>query len=110
MITDGEGNKLYLTSDPPKGKKIRRIRLQKGRSVYLFQPDGKTTDTWEVTKDAHVDHPTQKPVELAIRAINNNTKPGDLVIDFFGGSGSTLRAAEMTGAATRWSWTPATAT
>ena len=97
VITDGEGNKLYLTSDPPKGKKIRRIRLQKGRSVYLFQPDGKTTDTWEVTKDAHVDHPTQKPVELAIRAINNNTKPGDLVIDFFGGSGSTLRAAEMTG-------------
>ena len=36
-------------------------------------------------------------MELAIRAINNNTKPGDLVIDFFGGSGSTLRAAEMTG-------------
>ena len=97
VITDGEGNKLYLTSEPPKGKKIRRIRLQKGRSVYLFQPDGKTTDTWEVTKDAHVDHPTQKPVELAIRAINNNTTPGDLVIDFFGGSGSTLRAAEMTG-------------
>lgn len=97
VITDGEGNKLYLTSEPPKGKKIRRIRLQKGRSVYLYQPDGKTTDTWEVTKDAHVDHPTQKPVELAIRAINNNTKPGDLVIDFFGGSGSTLRAAEMTG-------------
>lgn len=97
VITDGEGNRLYLTSEPPKGKKIRRIRLQKGRSVYLFQPDGRTADAWEVTKDAHVDHPTQKPVELAIRAINNNTRPGDLVIDFFGGSGSTLRAAEMTG-------------
>ena len=97
VLTDGEGNKLYLTSEPPKGKKVRRIRLQKGRSVFLCQQDGKTTDAWEVARDSHTDHPTQKPVELAIRAISNSTKPGDLVIDFFGGSGSTLRAAEMTG-------------
>ena len=65
--------------------------------MYLYQQDGKTTDAWEVARDSHTDHPTQKPVELAVRAITNSTKPGDLVLDFFGGSGSTLRAAEMTG-------------
>ena len=36
-------------------------------------------------------------MELAIRAIDNSTETGDLVIDFFGGSGSTLRGAELTG-------------
>ncbi len=39
----------------------------------------------------------EKPVELAVRAIDNSTEAGDLVIDFFGGSGSTLRGAELTG-------------
>lgn len=36
-------------------------------------------------------------MELAVRAIDNSTEPGDLVVDFFGGSGSTLRGAELTG-------------
>ena len=43
------------------------------------------------------EHPTQKPVELAVRAIDNSTQPGDLAVDFFAGSGSTLIGAEMTG-------------
>ena len=38
-----------------------------------------------------------KPVELVERAINNSSKPGDVVLDGFGGSGSTLIAAEKTG-------------
>jgi len=42
-------------------------------------------------------HPTQKPVELVERAINNSSKSGDIVIDCFGGSGSTLIACEKTG-------------
>ena len=97
ILTDDAGNALYLSAEPPKGKKIRRIRLSKGRSAYLSRQDGKAADIWEVARDSHTDHPTQKPVELAVRAIANSTKPGDLVLDFFGGSGSTLRAAEMTG-------------
>ena len=97
VLTDGAGNSLYLSAEAPKGKKVRRIRLSKGRGVYLSQTDGKTSDVWEVARESHTEHPTQKPVELAIRAISNSTKPGDLVLDFFGGSGSTLRAAEMTG-------------
>lgn len=42
-------------------------------------------------------HPTQKPVELARKAINNSSKAGDAVLDLFNGSGSTLIACEQTG-------------
>ena len=44
-----------------------------------------------------VDHPTMKPVKLVARMIANNTDPGDLVLDPFGGSGSTLIAAAQLG-------------
>ena len=39
-------------------------------------------------------HPTQKPVELISKAIKNSSKKGDVIIDCFGGSGSTLIACE----------------
>jgi DNA modification methylase len=42
-------------------------------------------------------HPTMKPVELVDRAINNSSKRGDLVVDLFGGSGTTLISCEKTG-------------
>ena len=42
-------------------------------------------------------HPTEKPVELARRAIEFSSRPGENVLDLFGGSGSTLIGAEMTG-------------
>ena len=42
-------------------------------------------------------HLTEKPVELAVRAIQNSSRAGDNVLDLFGGSGSTLIAAEQTG-------------
>jgi len=38
-----------------------------------------------------------KPVELAVRAINYSSRPGENVLDLFGGSGSTLIACEQTG-------------
>lgn len=41
-------------------------------------------------------HPTMKPVELVLRAIENSSKAGDLVLDLFGGSGTTMIAAEKT--------------
>ena len=43
------------------------------------------------------EHPTMKPVELIAYQITNNTKGEDIVLDTFGGSGSTLIAAEKTG-------------
>ena len=42
-------------------------------------------------------HPTQKPVELAVRAIENSSELGDIVLDVFGGSHSTMIGAELTG-------------
>jgi len=57
------------------------------------------TDIWTIPRDpaAFYVHPTQKPVALAKRAISNSTAPGEAVLDLFGGSGSTVIAAEQTG-------------
>ena len=44
-----------------------------------------------------LDSPTMKPLALVEKAITNSSKPGDVVLDLFLGSGSTLIAAERTG-------------
>ncbi|MGH7857801.1 MAG: site-specific DNA-methyltransferase, partial [Candidatus Binatia bacterium] len=55
-------------------------------------------DVWFLKKPARNDlHPTMKPVELVERAIRNSSKTRDLVLDPFGGSGTTLIACEKTG-------------
>lgn len=55
-------------------------------------------DVWFISKNPANDlHPTQEPVELIERAISNSSKGGDLVLDTFCGSGSTLIACEKTG-------------
>lgn len=61
--------------------------------------DKSQSDVWSLSRGAtgaYV-HPTQKPVELVERALVNSSKAGDVVIDCFGGSGSTLIAAEKSG-------------
>ena len=55
-------------------------------------------DVWQIAKPRANDlHPTMKPVELVERAINNSSRRGDVVLDPFAGSGTTLIAAEKTG-------------
>lgn len=55
-------------------------------------------DVWQINKPAKNDlHPTMKPVELVERAILNSSKSRDLVLDPFGGSGTTMIAAEKSG-------------
>jgi len=55
-------------------------------------------DVWHINKPQKNDlHPTMKPVELVERAVRNSSKTRDLVLDPFGGSGSTLIACEKTG-------------
>ena len=57
---------------------------------------------WEENKPAaNRLHPTMKPVELVERALLNSSKKGDVVVDLFGGSGSTLIACERRGRAAR---------
>ena len=56
------------------------------------------SDVWNFNKPRVNDlHPTMKPVDLVIRAIRNSSKTHDIVLDPFGGSGTTLIAAQHTG-------------
>ena len=96
VVTDGAGKKVYISEKPPKGKKIRYLRLSDGRAVTIYTEDQGNT-VWEVAKETGYKHPTQKPVELAVRAIENSSELGDIVLDGFGGSHSTMIGAELTG-------------
>lgn len=60
-----------------------------------YGPNNEST-LWQIKRDPTVEyiHPTQKPVALAHRAIRNSSKRGELVLDMFLGSGTTLIAAE----------------
>lgn len=60
--------------------------------------DRKQTTVLEFDRPQKSDeHPTMKPVELVEYMLRNSSQPGDLVIDFFGGSGTTLIASERLG-------------
>jgi len=60
-------------------------------------PDRKQDTVFEIARPKRSeDHPTMKPVELITRHIENSTDPGDLVVDPFAGSGSTLIACHGT--------------
>lgn len=64
--------------------------------------DRKQSDLWQIDRPSRsVLHPTTKPVELMTRAIQNSSKRGDIVLEPFGGSGSTLIACEQTDRACR---------
>ena len=61
-------------------------------------PDRKQSDVWDIPRPSKSDdHPTMKPVELVVRAIQNSSDPNAVVLDLFGGSGTTLIACEQTG-------------
>lgn len=66
---------------------------KEGKAHYFV--DDRTQDTvWEIPKpQRNGEHPTMKPLALCARGIKNSSKPKDLVVDLFGGSGSTLMAA-----------------
>jgi DNA modification methylase len=69
-----------------------------GGAHQFFGPNN-ALDLWEVKKvnPQSMVHLTEKPVELAVRALQYSSRPGENVLDLFGGSGSTLIAAEQTG-------------
>jgi DNA modification methylase len=60
--------------------------------------DRDQSDVWRIERPSASDaHPTMKPLALIERALENSSRPGDLVLDLFLGSGSTIIAAERTG-------------
>jgi len=68
-------------------------------AAHQFFGANNVTDVWAVHKvnPQNMIHLTEKPVELAVRAIQYSSRPGENVLDLFGGSGSTLIGAEQNG-------------
>jgi hypothetical protein len=68
---------------------------REGAAHQFFGP-ANATDLWSIKKvnPQHMIHLTEKPVALAVRAIQYSSQVGENVLDLFGGSGSTLIANE----------------
>jgi DNA modification methylase len=71
---------------------------KEGAAHKFFGPNN-VPDIWNVKKlhSSQMEHLTQKPSELAIRAMQYSSRQGENVLDLFGGSGSTLIASQQTG-------------
>lgn len=102
ILSCPDGQELYVSSAAPKGRKLRHVHLEAGKPLLLSPSGGADSDIWEVSRDnghgnaSTTYHPTQKPVELARRALANSTQEGEIVLDIFAGSASTIIAAEQT--------------
>lgn len=68
---------------------------------HSFFGDRKQVSVWKFDKERVEGHTTPKPVALIERALQNSSKGGDIVSDFFGGSGSTMIACEKLGRSSR---------
>ena len=80
-------------------EKVLQFDLEYDRIAQTFHPQMGLTDVW-TDIDFYSEkrwHPTQKPLKLIERLIATSSNPFDKVVDPFGGSGSTLLAAEKLG-------------
>ena len=69
--------------------------FKKGNAPFWYGPTNEVT-VWDVKRESKNEfHPTQKPIELPERAMKNSSKIGDIILDLFGGSGSTMVAANQ---------------
>lgn len=70
----------------------------KAGASHAWYGDRKQSSVWRFDKpQRNADHPTMKPVALVAYALGNSSQEGDLVLDPFGGSGTTMVAAQQTG-------------
>lgn len=77
------------TEEPSDEELLRAVKAQ----VKKDEEGGSTV--WRLHREQKYDHPTQKPLKLVSIAIRNSSKRDDVVLDLFGGSGSTLIAADQ---------------
>ena len=77
-----------------RGKHEPCIYCSGGKNAWHGGRDQHTI--WNIDRERNYQHPTQKPVALAEKALGNSSKSGDTIVDFFGGSGSTMIACEKT--------------
>jgi len=90
---------IIKTKNPKKSrrKKAQTILYGWKEGRHYFAETRFEADVWEVKRRAtqKMVHPTQKPIELVQRAMKNSSKFDNIVLDLFGGSGTTLIAAEQ---------------
>lgn len=68
----------------------------KGKHTFNFPKEGHALSTWTIAKkNGESGHPTEKPVEVPAMAIQHSSKVSNVILDLFGGSGSTLMACEQ---------------
>ncbi len=81
-----------------KKKAIGLIYGWKQGEAHKFHSNRSEYDVWEMPRKAVSKylHPTEKPDWLIMKAIRNSSKRGDIILDAFAGSGSTMAAAEKT--------------
>lgn len=100
--------RTYICENPELSKEdaieeANRKRPQTAWDVWIGKEDLAHTfndypvGTYAYTEDENVGYPTQKPEQLLKRIIEASTNEGDIVMDFFGGSGSTAAVAEKLG-------------
>ena len=85
---------VFKNGEAPHINNIQLGRMGRNRTNVWQYPGGSSFS--KTRKKDLQDHPTIKPVTMIADAIRDATKPGDLVLDPFGGSGTTVLAAEMT--------------
>lgn len=96
FVKDRSQDTVFL-EDAPDFKRMTKQELLAFIDKMFTESKDQTTVLFENKPTRSKEHPTMKPIPLIGRLINNSSKPGWIVGDFFGGSGSTLIAAEQLG-------------
>lgn len=91
--------KPNMIDDNSKIKEYKAIEIHSKEERYFYTSEVKEDDVWEISgvfnmSGEYTDYPTQKPEALLERVIKASSNEGDIVMDFFAGSGTTLAAAE----------------
>ena len=94
-FTDSRAETTVI-EDKPDINKLSKSEL-KTLVKQLLEQGAPTTVINEDKPLRNADHPTMKPVKLIAYLIRNSSRPGEIVLDTFAGSGTTLIAAEQTG-------------
>lgn len=94
---------LPYTPSMTSNKGLSQIKCKTcGKESGVWKSVVKQDDVWDISgvfnlSNEYIDYPTQKPEELLKIIIESSTNPGDIVMDFFAGSGTTVATAEKLG-------------
>lgn len=96
FVNDRTQSTVIDDENPPDPAKMKKDELVELTKKLLAERRGLESTVIRCDKPArNAEHPTMKPIPLCGRLIRNSSLPGQLVLDLFGGSGSTLIACEQ---------------